>query len=197
MDAFSMGQDRPLPDFEGDVMLTPGQVPASDLDGSDVPEPEPTSDENIEFPDEVEQDVTGLMFLGSLSESFELLGHRFTIKTLRAGEELMCAQIVKEYEDTLAQGKAFAIAQVAASIVTVDGRELVKSLGPEDTLMTLRQKFDFIRTRWYWPVIEMIYGHYSGLVVRQAIAYEAYEGKSSASRMMLMPLPGSRSAKGF
>jgi len=192
----AMGQDIPLVDFEGDTFI-PGGAPASDLEGPEVPEPEPTSEDDAEFPSEVEEDVTGLMFLGALSSSFDLFGHHFTLKTLRAGEELICAQIVKEYEGTLAQGKAYAIAQVAAALVTVDGRPIVKSLGPDDGLANMRQKFDFVRTRWYWPVIDMLYAHFSNLMMRQASAFEAYEGKSNASRMPLLPLPGSQSVKGF
>ena len=194
----SIGQERPLPDFEGDPFIARMMAPAaSDMEDSGIPDPEPTSDEVDEFPSEVEDDFTGLMFLGALSSTFELFGHRFAIKTLRANEELVCAQLVKEYEGTLAQGKAYVIAQIAASIVTVDGREITKPLGPEDNMATLHRKFEYVRTHWYWPVIEMIYSEFANLMMRQSAAFDAYLGKSVASRMQLMPLPVSQSAKGF
>lgn len=152
-------------------------LPASDMDGP--PEPTTFVEEDVDlFPDDVSQDVTGLTFMGYLTSSFELKGHRFVIRTLKVGEELACAQLIKEYEETMAQGKAYAIAQIAAAIVTVDGRNIGESLGPDDSLATISNKFDYIAKRWYWPVIEALYDEFSNLMLRQAVAYDALEGKS-------------------
>lgn len=176
-----------VPDFEPDVDfgIAANSQPASEMNGPAVPEPSPS--DNEQFPAEVEEDVHGLMFLGSLTHSFELLGHRFVLRTLRIGEELSCAQVVKEYEGTMAQGKAYAIAQIAAALVSVDGREIVGNLGPDDTASTIHKKFEYIRERWYWPVIELIYAEFSDLMIRQASAYEALEGKWRASRTSFTP----------
>lgn len=164
----------PIDDFEDD----PSYYDLSDVatKTEESTEPEEPADE---FPPEIHQDVMGLLYLGSLTKECEVLGHRFVLKTLTSGEELALGQIVHEYGDTLVQAKAFTIATIAAAIVTVDGNPIVGSLGPEysNTITTIRKKFEYIRDKWYWPVIEMLYMQYSGLVIRQAVAFQALEGK--------------------
>jgi hypothetical protein len=175
---------EPVPDFEEDpsyLDLTP--LPASETEPTPVPEPTPESDDPDEFPEEVHEDVHGLLFLGALSTEVELWGHKVVLRTLKAGEELAVGQIVSEYNETPSQGKAFAIATVAASIETVDGRIISKPIGPSDSLASIRQKFEYIRENWHWPFIETIYFEYSQLVVRQAMAFDALEGKLRASQL--------------
>lgn len=174
MDDFNPG---PVMNFEDSADFSLN-LPASDMDGPLEPQ-SPVDEEADLFPDDVRQDVTGLMFLGYLTSSFEFKGHRFVLRTLKAGEELACAQLIKEYEETMAQGKAYAMAQVAAAIVTVDGRSIGESLGPDDvnTLSTISNKFNYISQRWYWPTIEALYVEFSDLMIRQAVAYDALEGK--------------------
>lgn len=173
-----------VPDFEEDpsyLDLTP--LPASETEPMPAPEPTPESDEPDEFPEEVADDVHGLLYLGALSTEIEMWGHKVVLRTLKAGEELAVGQIVAEYNDTPSQGKAFAIATVAAALETVDGKIIAKPIGPSDSLATIRQKFEYIRANWHWPFIEAVYFEYSQLIVRQATAFDALEGKLKASRL--------------
>lgn len=190
------GSYHELPDFEGDTDLG-----GFAIDQSPLPDPDPVPDEGQidEFDPRVAEDVEGLLFLGALSSEFELFGHQFVMRTLRVGEELAVAQVVKQYEGTLAQGKAYAIANVAASIVTVDGRPLVESLGPdqEETLTTINRKFAYVRSKWYFPVVELLYQEFSQLRLRQAAALEEFAGKLQAGRPTPLPFAGSLSDRGF
>lgn len=136
------------------------------------------------FPDDMHQDLHGLMWVGYLSTKFEYLGHSFRIKTLTVGEELAVAQVVKDYADTMGFEKAAAAALVAACIETVDGRALMGKLGPGAT-GSIEQKFDFITDSdegWYWPTIEAVYREYVDLQLRQATVYDKLQSKSKANR---------------
>lgn len=181
--------DTDRADFEGN----PGFLDLPPLanapeEGAPPPDPAPPAVEGGEeerppmFPPEVNQEIQGLLFLGYLSSGFNLLGHRFEIRTLKAGEELAIGQIVQEYEGRLGTSKAYGIATVAACLVTVDGHPLTSPLGPNDVLGSIRQNFEYIGHNWYYPVVEMIYEEYSLLMLKQHAAYVALQGKSEAGR---------------
>ena len=179
------------PDFEGD----PSFIGTPPLAGHEAPEPPaplqapetpPEAAQPVQdvFPPQVNEDVTGLMHAGHLTHSFQLLGHNFVIRTLKAAEELAVTGVVKQYEGTLGEGKAYAMGMVSAAIVTVDGQPLTRPLGPSDASITtaISQNFHYVGTNWVWPIIEAIYAHYSDLILRQAEAFRQFEGKSEASR---------------
>src|SRR4051812_6796279 len=100
--------DGDLPDFEADPIypVEPKQP---------TPERGATS-----FSPEVHNDVVGMIFLGALTDEFDVFGHRIVLSTLTAGEELSIALVIKDCQATLAQGKAMAIATVAAAVERVD-----------------------------------------------------------------------------
>lgn len=190
-----------LPDFEPDVdlgaatnlppFLASGMQwkdvdPSEPLEDWDTPIPQSarTDERRYEdaFPPEIAQELQGLMFLGHLDRRVELLGHVFVMRTLKAGEELACTLVVKEFEESLGQAKALAMAFVGASLVSVDGKKMVQPLGPDQTLSVIRQRFEYVRDNWFWPVISMLYTEYSQLTIKQAEVYEALAGNSNASR---------------
>jgi hypothetical protein len=67
---------------------------------------------------------SGLLYLGALSDHFEWLGHEFDIRTLRDGEKLAVASIIKPYVDTMGADRAYACAVVGMAITGVDGDNL-------------------------------------------------------------------------
>ena len=159
------------------------------VDGFDedpqFPESEPSlhmmppegADADEGFGEQISQDVEGLLFLGALTKSVEIGTHTIVLRTLRAGEELTCAQIIKEYDGTLAAPRAFTMARVAASIVSVDGLPLATALGPAETATAVRQRFEYVKENWYWPIIEELFFHVSDLTVKQAEALDEVMGK--------------------
>jgi hypothetical protein len=116
-------------------------------------------------------DIENLLINGSISVEVQLAGHFFVLKTLTIGEELTIAEICKAYEGNFAQAKAIATATVAAAIESIDGRPLMHKLGP-DELSTIRQKFQYIRSKWYWIIISELYEHYTLLLDRQIVAFQ-------------------------
>ncbi len=168
--------DESLPGFLGrmmDAMEEQAEAPSQ--------EEEPVETEEEQFSPEIAQDVTGLVHLGHLTGRFEVLGHVIVLRTLKLGEELAVGQVVDQFAQTVVQGQAFAAALVAASLVSVDGRPVLAALGP-DQEATIRDKFEYITTRWYTDTVLEIYSCYKELQARQVKAYEAVSGKSRAGR---------------
>ena len=140
------------------------------------------TDEEKEFQEEekvtpsIRTDIENLLSNGAIFDEFEIAGHVFVIRTLKIGEELSVAEICKDYEGTIAEAKAMATATVAAAIETIDGRPLMRNLGP-DSKNNIRQKFGYVRNKWYWIIIGEIYERYLILVNRQINAFSELRGK--------------------
>jgi hypothetical protein len=143
----------PGPSSDALVQSTEPQ-PATD-DGveseSQVPDPLP------EFDPKYRRAFDGLLYLGKLTDSFEWLGHTFTIRTMTANEVLEIGLIHAPYVGTMAEVKAYQALVVAACVVEVDGRPLVIPLtdAPEDT--PLRNRFRYVIDHWYPPTLDAIY----------------------------------------
>jgi hypothetical protein len=142
------------------------------LNAQPTPEPEVDSDE---FAEEVKEDVIGLLYLGKLSKSFEVYGHRFILKTLTVEEELAVGQIIDEYGGSIFQGKASTAAFVAASVSTVDGEEVVRAL-MNDPVSRVRAKFNYV-TQWDPVIVEALYGCVRELTERKLAAFAEVSGK--------------------
>jgi len=133
---------------------------------------------------EIEQKISGpvrgnienLLINGRLTRNISFAGHEFVIKTLTVGEELAVAEVCASFAGSIAEARALATATVAASLESVDGLALMRSLGPDATA-SVRQKFNFIKNKWYWNIIGHIYQEYLGLVEEQMAAFEALQGK--------------------
>lgn len=133
-------------------------------------------DSVLEFPPDVADDITGLLYLGQLTKEVHWGGHTFLLRTLRMQEELAIGLLTKEYESTFALGRAIAAATVGAALEELDGVEFVAALGP-DVLSRVKSKYDHVR-QWFWPVIEKLYQEYLDLQKKQIEAFEAFEGNS-------------------
>lgn len=145
---------------------------------------DPTSptEEEQEFKNENEidssarNDIENLLTNGSISTEIELAGHFFALRTLTIGEELAISDVCSEYEGNFSHAKAIATATVAASLESIDGRPLMRSLGPDER-NNIRQKFHYIRSKWYWIIINELYEHYLVLLDRQINAFQELKGK--------------------
>ena len=139
---------------------------------------EPSLDE---FSSEVQEDVRGLLWLGSIEDTFDFGGHSFTMRTLRADEELFAARLTQNYQDTLAQGKAWAWAHVSQALVAVDGDEdFCPEVGP-DKWVNARGRFTYCTSQWYWVTGQALFDNYLKLMARQAAAVDALRNLSSGS----------------
>ncbi len=122
----------------------------------------PEEDKVYAFPESHKEDFLGLSVLGSLQDDFEFLGHRIVIKTLNTDETLAVSQICKEFEGTIGYARAYATAIVACALVSADGHEFSVPLGEgrHTTYTQAKQRFNFIKSRWYPPVVDAVYAQY-------------------------------------
>lgn len=149
-----------------------------------------------DFPAEAREDVEGLLYLGYLEDDFELYGHSFVIRTLRGDEELLAALVCKEWVETLGQTRAWAWSQIALALVSVDNDlEFCPQISP-DRRAYARARFQYVTSKWYWPVAEKIFEHYLELQKRQLEALERVEDLSQGSLLMSQPSVGSLTSKG-
>lgn len=122
------------------------------------------------------QEVLGLLNLGELQAKINVRDYEVVLRTLKMDEELEISLLIDEYKGTIDEGRALATALVAASVVTIDGRPLVTTLGPGED--KVRRKFDYVRTRMYWPVIRILYEEgYIPLVEQQVNALDEFRKK--------------------
>ena len=132
--------------------------------------------EEMEVNPAVRTDMDNLLTNGYISTEINLAGHVFAMRTLTIGEELAVSLVVSDYDKNYAQNKAVAAATVAASLESIDGRPLMRSLGP-DPALNIRQKFLYIKNKWYWVIIEELYQNYLLLLERQIQAFRDLKGK--------------------
>lgn len=134
-------------------------------------------DEQLATEEPVSNDVLSLLNLGALKARISVRDHDIVIRTLKVDEELEIGLLIHKFMGTIEEGRALATAVVAASIETVDGSPLVDAgLGPAEN--TLSRKFDYVRTKMYWPVIKIIYEEgYIPLVERQVQSVDEFRKK--------------------
>ena len=137
----------------------------------------PIEETDDELPSEA---LVGLLNAGRLSKKITLYGDDIRLRTLKIGEELEIGLLIQKWTGSPEEGRAYAVATVAAAIETLNGRPLVQQLGPSRD-DELRRKFDFVRTKWYWPSIQEIYEEYVALQADQLKALEELRSKSQAS----------------
>ena len=134
-------------------------------------------DESEAFPLSSEEDVEGLLWLGYLTATDTVFGHRFTLRTITHGEKLAVSLVTKEYEDTLGMADAYAAATIAASLVMLDGHPFGASLDvAEDPVRRIEANFKLVK-RWFDPVIQALYQKYAQLRVRQELAFHNLQSK--------------------
>lgn len=149
--------------------------PGADVSGPESEEPLPQFDPRHAEP------FKGLMYLGALTKKFGWLGHSFTIRTLMTDEELAIGLLVKEWDGTIAQNRAYATAVVAACVQTVDGQELPGPAFEEPDDVRLRRRFNVVSTTWYPATIDAVFEQY---VLLSATVGEVLTAMGEASGQM-------------
>jgi len=143
------------------------------------------------FPPEVRQAVDGLMYLGYLTDSFSFAGHRFVLRTLYGNEELMADRLTKEYVETTGQARAYAWSRVALSLVSIDGQaDFCPPIGPDEYEHALG-KFQYVTSKWFWPLGEYLFNRFAELQQRQVEAIRAVQDLSIRGLRNSPPSPDS------
>lgn len=149
------------------------------------------------YPPEIQQDVEGLTHLGYLEDDFDFCGHHFVIRTLRGDEELLAALACKEYLETLGQARAWNWAQIAMSLVAIDGQEdFCPPLGP-DKRAYAKARFRYVTGNWFWnPMGRKLSEKFGELLERADGAAKVIEDLSEGNQLMSTPFAGSSIDKG-
>jgi hypothetical protein len=174
--AFPLPPDPRMPPLPGGMPFPGPATPAAD-------ETVPGQGEALEprAPDpRWKLDFHGLLYLGALRASFRYLGHRISIRTLTSYEELVAAQLSKEWAETLGGTRAHAIAVVCLCVDSVDHQAMPTPLGEESATNTgwADERFRYA-SRWYPYTIDEIFSRYLELEGRARAVIEEL-GKGSA-----------------
>lgn len=132
------------------------------------------------FDQKYAQPFKGLLYLGALSKDFTWLQHSFTIRTLRDGEKLAIAKIIKPYTDTLGAERAYAAAIAAMCVMDIDGEDLPIPIGEARKAEHWgQQRFNYVVENWYGTTIDRVFNEYVAL---EDLAFRVVEalGKASA-----------------
>lgn len=141
-----------------------------------------------------QEDFSGLLFLGSLRGWFDWSGHRIHIRTLTTDEELLVAQLIREYEGGMGGMKAYATATAGLAVESIDHQPMPAPLGehPNAPYKWAMERFNYAR-RWFPPTIDAILDAYLQLEVRQR---EAMAGLGKASAPGGAATPGLSASSG-
>jgi hypothetical protein len=119
-----------------------------------------------EVNDQWRADFHGLLYLGQLTASFEWMGHKIVIRTLTSDEELIIAAMIKEWDQTIAATKAYAVAVCALAVMFIDNQPMPAPLGENGSRdLWARERFSYA-LRWYDPTIKAIFNRYLELEAR-------------------------------
>lgn len=110
------------------------------------------------FDPRYKEDFEGLAFLGALEARFSFIGHTFHIRTLATHELLAVGKIIKAYDGTIGQTKAYATAMVALATVSVDGVGLpIPHEDSNDDLDWAFQRFNYVAAKWFPFTVDYVY----------------------------------------
>jgi hypothetical protein len=110
-----------------------------------------------EFDPRYKEKFQGLLYIGALTDDFELWGHHFSIATPTQTERLQIGLVMRDYADTISSEIAFSTAFVAACLVAVDGEPLPQPIvnNPKET--ALHERFRWVGKTLRKQVIDMVY----------------------------------------
>lgn len=129
-------------------------------------------------------DFDGLVFLGALTHSFEWLGHRFTIRTLGSDDLLSIPMVIKPWQGTIGEAKAYAIAMASLCVTSVDGEELPIPVGDgRGEYAWAYQRFNYAKANWFQYTIDKVYSEYLALEAKAQAVIEAMEKASGPAAL--------------
>lgn len=95
--------------------------------------PAQEEDEVTELTDEERSVFQSLLTIGQTTKKVDVLGHPVVLKTMTVNDELMVGLESKKYHGSEAFARAYQSAVVAASVVTLDGKQLYLPISPEES----------------------------------------------------------------
>ena len=138
-----------------------------------------------EFPEDARETISGLVWLGFIEKTTSFMGHDFTLRTLRAGEDLQVGLLTKQYADTYGREQAVAVATVALALKEVDG-DPDWCPNATNSSSSFQQRFRAVQD-WYLPTVFRLFDTYMELLQEQQLALERVEDLSTGSLSTFTP----------
>ena len=145
----------------------------TEIEGMELPnlpeQPEETispaqeEDEVTELTDEERSTFQSLLTIGQTTKKFDVLGHPVVLKTMTVNDELMVGLESKKYRGSEAFARAYQSAVVAASVVTIDGKQFYIPISPEESDSEVFEKRLEKVHALYPLVVSEIYRNYMDL----------------------------------
>jgi len=139
------------PAFLPDQSVAPEPQPAPE------PEPEPIQEDVPEFDARHREPFRGLLYVGALTEDFELFGHSFRIGTPTQTERLQIGQVIQPWQGTVTGEIAYQTALVAAYLIEVDGQKLPEPIMTNPKETALHDRFRWVSENLRRVVIDEIF----------------------------------------
>jgi hypothetical protein len=137
------------------------QVPASEPEEAPAGE-EPSADAAAipgppEFDEKHRMRFRGMLYIGALTDHFDLFGHSFIMATPSETDRLQIGLVMQPYQSTMTAEIAYQNALVAAYLIEVDGRKLPQPIttDPKDT--ALLHRFQWVTTNLKRPVVNKLF----------------------------------------
>lgn len=158
--------------------IDPQPLKESFVEEPPVPPPAPEREVIPEFDPKHRQPFLGLLYVGSLVESFSLYGHDFVISTPTQTELLQIGQVIEPFAMTPTVEVAYQTARVAAYLVSIDGQKLPEPVLNDPKETALHDRFRWVSDNIRRPVIDKIFDRCLELDNKVKEALEAM-GKAS------------------
>lgn len=155
---------RPAPSREtpgnvGDTSGEDGEAP-----GGQSPGEAQDQEDTPGFDPRYKDDFIGLMYLGRLSHTFDLLGHEVVIRTLTTEELAEISMFMKPYEGTAHREGIYAAVIAGVCTESVDGQPLPQPITRNSTGALERIRYSL--KNWLPPVHNRIFQEYYALDLR-------------------------------
>lgn len=108
----------------------------------------------------------GLCYIGKLRREFDAYGHPVVIRTMVTDEVLEVGLLSAPYIGTLGEMKAYQAALVAGCVVSIDGKPLPMPLTDVEGDTPLANRFNYVKSHWFSPVLDRVYQEYLLLEVQ-------------------------------
>lgn len=130
------------------------QVPAEPEEPADDVAPVPGP---AEFDEKHRMKFRGLLYVGALTDQFELFGHSFTIATPSETERLQIGLVMQPYQTTMTAEIAYQNALVAAYLVDIDGRKLPEPITTDPKDVALLHRFKWVTSNLRRVVVNALF----------------------------------------
>lgn len=125
--------------------------PAEPVEEARVPDGPP------EFDEKHRMKFRGMLYVGALTDQFELFGHSFTIATPSETERLQIGLVMQPYQATMTAEIAYQNALVAAYLVDIDGRKLPEPVTTDPKDVALLHRFKWVTANLRRAVVNRLF----------------------------------------